>query len=79
VEAQRIAKIAAKQEANTLEPRTPSQKSGAFASSYAQMPREHVRTAPDDDGLMVLRTSRTGCRLDLSGAIVADWRDGDIW
>jgi hypothetical protein len=37
-----------------------------------------VRTAEEDDGLMVLRTSRTP-HVDLSGDIVADWRDGDIW
>ena len=30
-------------------------------ASVAQMPRARVRTAPDDGGLMVLRTSRTGC------------------
>jgi hypothetical protein len=42
------------------------------------MARERARTPEDDDGLMVLRTSRTGL-LDLSGDIVVDWRHGDIW
>ncbi len=46
--------------------------------SYAQTLGGRVRTAEDDDGLMVLRTSRTP-RVDLSGDIVADWRNGDIW
>jgi hypothetical protein len=43
-----------------------------------QTPSERVRTAEDDDGIMVLRTSRTPV-LDLGGTIVADWRSGDIW
>jgi aminoglycoside 2'-N-acetyltransferase I len=47
-------------------------------ASYANMPRERARTAADDDGLMVLRTSRTRS-LNLTGDIVADWRDGDVW
>jgi aminoglycoside 2'-N-acetyltransferase I len=47
-------------------------------ASYAQTFGGRVRTAADDDGLMVLRTSRTP-HLDLSGDIVADWRSGDIW
>lgn len=34
---------------------------------------------PDDDGdVMVLRTTRSP-RLDLAGAIVCDWRVGDVW
>jgi RimJ/RimL family protein N-acetyltransferase len=47
-------------------------------ASYAQMARERVRTTEDDNGLMVLRTSRTRL-LDLSGDIVADCREGDVW
>jgi hypothetical protein len=47
-------------------------------ASYAQMAHERVRTPEDDNGLMVLRTSRT-LLLDLSGDIVADWREGDVW
>lgn len=47
-------------------------------ASYAQRLGERIRTAEDDDGLMVLRTSRTR-HVDLSGDIVADWRDGDNW
>jgi aminoglycoside 2'-N-acetyltransferase I len=47
-------------------------------ASYVQTPGGRVRTAADDDGLMVLRTSRTRL-LDVSGDIVADWREGDVW
>jgi aminoglycoside 2'-N-acetyltransferase I len=47
-------------------------------ASYVQKPGERVRTAEDDEGLMVLRTSLTR-HVDLSGDIVADWRDGDVW
>jgi aminoglycoside 2'-N-acetyltransferase I len=47
-------------------------------ASYVQKRGERVRTAEDDDGLMILRTSRTP-HVDLGGDIVADWRDGDIW
>jgi aminoglycoside 2'-N-acetyltransferase I len=47
-------------------------------ASYAQTLGGRIRTAEDDDGLMVLRTSRTPL-VDFSGDIVADWRDGDIW
>jgi aminoglycoside 2'-N-acetyltransferase I len=47
-------------------------------ASYVQMSSERLRTAEDDDGLMVLLTSRTR-HVDLRSEIVADWRDGDIW
>jgi aminoglycoside 2'-N-acetyltransferase I len=47
-------------------------------ASYVQMPHGRERTSGDDDSLMVLRTSRTG-PLDLSGDIVADCREGDVW
>jgi len=47
-------------------------------ASYVQTTCERVRTADDDGGIMVLRTSRTPV-LDLGGTIVADWRSGDIW
>lgn len=34
---------------------------------------------PNDDGdIMILRTPRSP-RLDLDGAIVCDWRPGDVW
>jgi aminoglycoside 2'-N-acetyltransferase I len=37
-----------------------------------------VRTAADDDTVMVLRTPTTG-DLDLSGPLTCDWRPGDLW
>jgi aminoglycoside 2'-N-acetyltransferase I len=36
------------------------------------------RTADDDGGVMILRTPRSP-RVDLDGAIVCDWRPGDVW
>ncbi len=47
-------------------------------ASYVQTTCDGVRKAEDDDGIMVLRTSRTPA-FDLGGTIVADWRGGDIW
>jgi aminoglycoside 2'-N-acetyltransferase I len=47
-------------------------------NSYVQTPNERVRSADDDVGIMVLRTSRTPV-LDCGGTIVADWRSGDVW
>ena len=36
------------------------------------------RTPADDGDIMILRTPRSP-RLDLDGAIVCDWRPGDVW
>jgi aminoglycoside 2'-N-acetyltransferase I len=36
------------------------------------------RTADDDGSVLVLRTPVTG-GLDLGGALVCDWRPGDVW
>jgi len=47
-------------------------------ASYVQRFGKRLRTAEEDEGLMVLRTSRT-THIDLSGDIVADWRAGDVW
>ncbi len=35
-------------------------------------------TPEDDDGVMILRTDRTG-DLDANGDLVCDWRPGDVW
>jgi aminoglycoside 2'-N-acetyltransferase I len=37
-----------------------------------------LRTAEEDDGVLVLLTDRTE-DLDLSGDLVCDWRRGDVW
>jgi aminoglycoside 2'-N-acetyltransferase I len=37
-----------------------------------------VRTADDDDTVLVLRTPTTG-DLDLTAPLTCDWRQGDVW
>lgn len=46
--------------------------------TWVDAPAGRERTADDDGGLMILRTSRTP-PLDLDADIVADWRTGDVW
>jgi aminoglycoside 2'-N-acetyltransferase I len=46
--------------------------------TFVATPRGPVRTADDDDSVMVLRTPATG-DLDLAAPLVCDWRDGDPW
>jgi aminoglycoside 2'-N-acetyltransferase I len=46
--------------------------------SFVDAPGGRVATPDDDGGLMMLRTPRTPA-LDPGGAIVADWRSGDVW
>lgn len=46
--------------------------------TYVEAPAGRLRTADDDDGVMVLRTPRT-TDLALSSALVCDWRPGDVW
>jgi aminoglycoside 2'-N-acetyltransferase I len=46
--------------------------------TFVDGPRGRERTADDDGGVMILRTARTPS-LDLDGAIVCDWRRGDVW
>ena len=46
--------------------------------TYVATPAGRVRTADDDDGVMVLRTART-TDLDLTSAITCKWRAGDVW
>ncbi len=41
-------------------------------------PRGLERTADEDGGILVLRTPATG-DLDLTGPLVCDWREGDVW
>jgi aminoglycoside 2'-N-acetyltransferase I len=44
--------------------------------SAALTPQGIVRTPQDDGGIHVLPSSAA---LDLSGELVCDWRDGDVW
>jgi aminoglycoside 2'-N-acetyltransferase I len=37
------------------------------------------RTPDDDDGIMILRTTRTPAGLDPAGPIACEWRAGDVW
>ena len=37
-----------------------------------------VRTEEDDGGVLVLRTPATA-GLEVTGALVCDWRAGDVW
>jgi aminoglycoside 2'-N-acetyltransferase I len=46
--------------------------------TFVATPGGPVRTADDDDGVMVLRTPASG-DLDLTVPLVCDWRDGDPW
>ena len=46
--------------------------------TFVDGPAGRARTPDDDGGVMILRTPRTP-PLDLDGAIVCDWRAGDVW
>ncbi len=46
--------------------------------TYVQTPDGRVRTADEDDGVMVLRTDRTR-DIDLTAALTCEWRAGDVW
>jgi aminoglycoside 2'-N-acetyltransferase I len=46
--------------------------------TYVDAPAGRVRTAEDDDGVMVLRTPRTA-DLDVTSDLICDWRPGDVW
>lgn len=46
--------------------------------TYVNAPAGRLRTADEDDGVMVLRTDRTG-EIDLSTELTCDWRSGDVW
>lgn len=43
--------------------------------TYAMTPQGVLRTADEDDGILVLPVEP----LDLDGDLVCDWRDGDVW
>lgn len=46
--------------------------------TYVDAPSGRVRTADEDDGIMVLRTSPTR-DLDATLPLTCDWRAGDVW
>jgi aminoglycoside 2'-N-acetyltransferase I len=46
--------------------------------TYVNSPAGRVRTADDDDGIMVLRTPLTR-DLDAAAPLTCDWRRGDVW
>ena len=46
--------------------------------TFVDGPAGRVRTPDDDGGVMILQTPRSP-RLDLGGAIVCNWRPGDVW
>jgi aminoglycoside 2'-N-acetyltransferase I len=46
--------------------------------TYVDAPQGRLRTADEDDGIMVLRTARSS-DLDLTSELVCDWRPGDVW
>jgi aminoglycoside 2'-N-acetyltransferase I len=46
--------------------------------TYADSSQGRLRTADEDDSVMVLRTDRTG-DLDLTADLTCDWRAGDVW
>ncbi len=46
--------------------------------TYVDAVEGRVRTADEDDGVLVLLTDSTR-DLDLEGDLVCDWRPGDVW
>jgi aminoglycoside 2'-N-acetyltransferase I len=46
--------------------------------TYVGVPGGRLRTAEDDDGVMVLRTAHTP-DLDVTADLTCDWRRGDVW
>lgn len=46
--------------------------------TYVDGPDGRMRTAEDDDSVMILRTSRTA-ELDPTSDLICDWRSGDVW
>jgi aminoglycoside 2'-N-acetyltransferase I len=46
--------------------------------TFVAGPGGPVRTAEEDGGILVLRTSTTA-GLEPTGALVCDWRAGDVW
>jgi aminoglycoside 2'-N-acetyltransferase I len=46
--------------------------------TYVQTPDGRMRTADEDDAVMVLRTNQTR-EIDLTAELTCDWRAGDVW
>jgi aminoglycoside 2'-N-acetyltransferase I len=46
--------------------------------TYVDTPWGRVRTADEDDGILVLRTEDTSA-LDPTVSLTCDWRQGDVW
>jgi aminoglycoside 2'-N-acetyltransferase I len=46
--------------------------------TFVASPDGPLRTAEDDESVMVLRTPATP-NLDLAAALTCDWRPGDVW
>ena len=46
--------------------------------TFVAGPRGRERTAEEDGSILVLRTPTTA-GLELAGALVCDWRAGDVW
>jgi aminoglycoside 2'-N-acetyltransferase I len=46
--------------------------------TFVASPEGPLRTADEDDSVMVLRTPSTG-DLELTAALTCDWRSGDVW
>ena len=46
--------------------------------TFVAGPEGPLRTAEDDGGILVLRTSATA-GLEVTGPLVCDWRPGDVW
>jgi aminoglycoside 2'-N-acetyltransferase I len=46
--------------------------------TFVEGPDGPVRTEEDDGGVLVLRTPATA-GIELTGALVCDWRAGDVW
>ena len=46
--------------------------------TYVDTPSGRVRTADEDDGILVLRTEKTSA-LDPTVSLTCDWRQGDVW
>jgi aminoglycoside 2'-N-acetyltransferase I len=47
--------------------------------SWALTPAGVVRTASEDGAIYVLALDGGTVELELDGALMADWREGDVW
>ncbi|HJR45250.1 MAG TPA: GNAT family N-acetyltransferase [Actinomycetota bacterium] len=46
--------------------------------TYTDAPEGRLRTADDDDAVLILRTS-VSAELDVTRPLTCDWRTGDVW